>query len=377
MADVRQLSRVTPWGIQHLNEGHNVWMPPWPHHPTTMPAHGKWLQDGEYPTQCTNHDGRSMCAGHGTPKITVPHYPLLSAFRSNEEIDSTLDLAERHNTDRYKDVKPSEGCSMIFELPVEIMRQILDYMLPSGQTFHFLPARDQKQHVQVVQRLALTESNEQSGTPTYLALAATCRELQDLIYAIVYGENDFIFNISAVPVRAKLRSSNFRKFTSWSRLLRQTPQPLGPLTARAATYIKKVTLLIALTPSHGTKDVNELEKLVTEAAEILTHCKRLQHLTIDFQLAPRVARNDDALSVDRLDVDFRDGQLEVGIWKPEVETVRRPNMTQRVLLPLMRIRGVRKLALSGTMSEDVFGELQAALLGPQADRADDVEQRKD
>ncbi|KAK3704496.1 hypothetical protein LTR37_013779 [Vermiconidia calcicola] len=269
-----------------------------------------------------------------------------------------MDTAERAVLHRVS--KRSKGRCMTTELPYEIMRQILDYIIPSGCVYHFLPTRYKRQPAQVVQRL--NNANVSFPACVDVSLAATCSALQDTVCSILYGANDFLFNISAESITTAIRSKTFRKLETWSRVLRTAPRPLGPIGVHAAKYIKDASMVIALPIGYGTQEVGTLRAIVQKAVDVLRHATNMEHLTIDFQIPAWVGGHKGALGIDRLgaNVDPKTGKLYVRVLDPTLEPVWRRNKAERALEPLLGLAGVKELLLLGMMSETFAEELRVA-----------------
>ena len=201
--------RMTPWGIQFLcgSDTKDDWIPALLNRRQHTIC-GRWIRDLEVPDfeyfSCTKMV-LSDQFGIGTE--------VLTAFRNGEITDPSLDLA--HCYGNVVATKPKTKQCMITKLPQEIFDIILDYLVPEGQTYHFLPARSDRKIVQVVQKFVPertfknTTTSDMAGAtraagpsttvrPTdaysytdsaypatgsaHLSLAGTCKQLQHVVY---------------------------------------------------------------------------------------------------------------------------------------------------------------------------------------------------
>ncbi|KAK3720636.1 hypothetical protein LTR37_003685 [Vermiconidia calcicola] len=323
---------MTPWGVKcrRLAHTHRA------KYTEPYTVRGRWIKD-LLPELCKSCRGSDI---------------------SDEELDPILETVERVAPQKVS--KRSKGRCMITKLPCEILRQILDYIVSSGCVYHFLPCRYMKEPAQVVQRL----NNAKASFPTCVdvSLAATCSALHGTVCSILYGENDFIFNISAASINTSISSTTFSGFESWSRVLGTAPQSLGSIGVHAAKYIKHASLIIALPIGYGTREVGTLRAIVQKAVDVLRRATNMEHLTIDFQLPAWVGGHKGALGIDRLaaHVDAKTGKLNVRVLDPTLEPVWRRNKAERALEPLLGLKGVKEILLSGMISETFTEELRVA-----------------
>ena len=288
----------TPWGVRCNNLGHdhrsNLFGP--------FAVRGHWLQDrvsGKC-MSCQVLGPRHFSPCYKPNRITTPKRDL---FEANFDLmDPIFDLAERTDT-HDNETKQSQSRCLITELPYEILRQILDYIVPSGCVYQFIPSKQESRPTQIVQRFI--SSSDHYPSVVELAIAATCRTLQQRICEVLYGENEFILNIAVDSLIVLSAFKPSVRFESWSRLLCQPPGPLASITARTAPFLKSVSLLIVFPHEDKEWQADELHGKLSTLVEILEHCKQLHRLTIDFQVpTPASPGGGKARHVDRLQVDF-------------------------------------------------------------------------
>ncbi|KAK4497298.1 hypothetical protein PRZ48_011748 [Zasmidium cellare] len=387
-------SRMSPWGIQ-VRHPINGYVPPIPYQDSTVIC-GRWIRDAEVPEEFAGHPRDCTCRGRPPPKLTFEDSPswvpsVLQAFQHGEVTDPSLEMAESVPTSILP--KSRSTTCLFMELPPELLELILDYLVPTGQTYQFFPARNGKTSVQIVQKFVPDvkrtgstsfQSGErpaphsmqsiQSTQPTnpatgsaYTSLAGTCHYFQDIIYSRLFSHNDFVFHLTPYTIHSAIRSNDFTKLRCWTRTTPHTSQALGPLTARAAKYLRHVTLIASLPFSHSSQDLKTITSLVSDAASMLSEAK-LKHLALALNPA-KPGSNDNRFSLQALPVDMlqaevdKDGVLSLKIREPHVDPVRESNKTQRVFAPLLQgPKGVKELVLDGPLSEGFLGELRSALM---------------
>lgn len=243
-------------------------------------------------------------------------YPL-----EHEDVVCTADLDMADVPDAT--IKPYPGGrGMLDKLPVELLRMIIEYLVPTGCTYSFFMAdrrnnypeprsfcsvvhqmvpvwRSKKRDDQDIKeqvadgmdQMASDLENDYdpyfSDNETYeemsqednklrketiqkgsahMALASVNRTFQDLVYTRFYGGNTFVFHLSTYPfTRIDLETGDLqdRLWLSWSRVLIRNvwpPGPLGPITARAARYFGDAKLII-VAPSEDTSDAEAMTYL--------------------------------------------------------------------------------------------------------------------
>lgn len=399
-------TRMTPWGIQLYHPDRKLWIPLM-RYDTHAVICGRWIRDIEVPESYAGHPDECTCYGRPPPKMVFsdpPHWNsgVVQAFQHNELTSPQLDLAERLPATTLPESQ-STTC-LLMELPPELLELILDYLVPTGQIYHFFPARNGKKLVQIVQKFVpekSTASSEpsiqatqsslfcsnasiapnslksiQASNPrnpatgsSHTALAGTCRQFQHIIYTRLFTHNSFIFHLTPHTIHSEIRSTNFTKFRGWTRTTQHTPKALGPLTGRAAEYLKNVTLIASLPYSHGSGDIKALSVLVSDTATMLSKAK-LSRLAIALNLA-KPGSNDNRFSLQAIPVDLlradvdSDGSLTVSLSNPVIDAgIRESNKTQQALATLLQgPKNVKEVILSGSISESFARQLHDALIG--------------
>lgn len=321
----------------------------------------------------------------------------LQAFRHGETTDKALDPAV-FSTVEIQDPLTTE--SRLTELPTEIIQQIFTHLLPSGCAFQFFPARMTGSTISVpcVQRFVLEDKTDHGDSllcwadcpchthrdpstgSAYLAIAATCRRLQDEAYTVFYSQNTFVFHLTTCAIRTEMRCSGPKNIRAWSRRLPQNDTSktkdqhtgLSPLTPLAIAYLRKVLLIPSTPPAPTSKDLTQLTGLMEHVCAFLRHA-RLKSLTIDFQQPLKSTSTDKrfaltVLTIDSLEVEVnQESGLSVVSRDHRITYVRERNRTQQVLVPLLNVQGAfpktEKLILSGFLSERMESDLKEAFAG--------------
>ena len=114
--------RQTPSGTQCESAHHEHWTG----RRSGFTARGRWLQ-GPIPRHCISCGPYSRCHTSRHAKITVPSKQDLTALPGAGGVHPSFDIAER--VEHSDNVPQSTTRCMITELPCEIFRQIIDYII--------------------------------------------------------------------------------------------------------------------------------------------------------------------------------------------------------------------------------------------------------
>ncbi|KXS95227.1 hypothetical protein AC578_1861 [Pseudocercospora eumusae] len=356
-------ARMTPWGVQYLSPERGEWVP-YLHAISDGAICGRWFRE----LHCFRH--------------------LTYLAQTSHLADPSLDIMKHEKLDT---VPPRNDSCRITELPTELLQHIISYLLPSNTTYQFFPARlDTTRSVQIVQKFTPQPAVKENAPPSYqpvrynttdrppatasahLALAATCKRLQEEVYSSFFAGNSFILHITAGTIQNAVRSRDFRQFQTWTRILPNSANDghssSWPITARASRYMRNLTLIISLPPAPVSKDIDILEAKVSKAIAALSAANHLDNLTVNLHqsLQKRDKRyTAQILNIESLEAEVdAKGKLSIAVREPNVQSVRSWNKAQRVLRPLLRgPKNVKKVVLSGPISDDLVEELQNALKG--------------
>ncbi|KXT13973.1 hypothetical protein AC579_8839 [Pseudocercospora musae] len=383
-------ARMTPWGVQYLSPERGEWVP-YLRGIRDATICGRWIR--EQPHQCINC-GRSASCQSSAPRVGIPYClgDLMYAVQNAHLADPSLDIMKDA---RLETRPPRNDSCRITELPTELLQHIITYLLPSNTTYHFFPARlDTTRSVHIVQKFTPQPAVKENASPpdgvmkryqpvrynttdrppatasAHLALAATCKRLQEEVNTSFFARNSFVLHITAGTIENTVRSRDFRQFQTWTRILPNSAkdaQSLAwPITARAASYMRNLTLIISLPPAPVSTDIDILEAKVSHAMAALSAARHLDSLTIDFQQSKQ--KRDKRYTAQILKIDSLkaevdgNGKLTIALHDPNVQPVRTWNKAQRVLKPLLQgPKDVKKVVLSGPISDDLVEALQEAL----------------
>ncbi|KAK3386705.1 hypothetical protein B0H63DRAFT_468260 [Podospora didyma] len=415
--DASSETRMSPWGLQEIYiSRHGICNRPTYHAPWSYRGdwagriRGQWVSDDQ---------GDMLFYNYTVPpdnRMVVPKRVTLDAYLNGEVIDPIHDRADTSG-DAYpppsKPAHQSATTCLLEDLPYEILRQILEYLIPTGCAYQFLQCKRGKPPAgpyQVVQQI-VPVTHHQTVASAHLALAGTNKVFNAVVYDMFFGQNTFIFNVCPVNMLSRLHLTSPNRWVSWSRTI-SSPKPppkrksfkksssklsatvfpfgpLGPITSRAGRHLRTVFLLISAPLSHQKpSQLKKLEASVLRAVDILTAERQPGHLIArldihvqaqrfvrswaDFHrlnrpwLPPDQRKWDPGFIVQVLDVGLDEvtGKVQVAIVREELEAPGRGNKIQKaVQRPLLMLRGCEEVSLSGQLTEEfVQRALKVALL---------------
>ncbi|KAK7935533.1 hypothetical protein PG985_001028 [Apiospora marii] len=358
--------------------------------------------NGPWSRQCVCTNG-----GWSYPEIVLDTHGLLEPpdlpARQNES--RTGKTRKRKQPDRPKpDTSSATGKhanpqGLLGSLPPELLQQVLRELFPDGLSTstgcatQFFSARQANKPIQIVHQMMpfpkgyhkdmMVPIPNKPGAGG-LGLAQTSRYWHNFIYSSLYGQNAFVFNVGITTHEVRIESRDFGSWHSWMRALTpppngEMPGPLGPVTGRAAKWLRNVTLVIACPTSHGAREISQLEAEVRRAVEVLRECERLETLQLCLQVCERADKRFDTLRIDLLDAslaveeDSSRRYMKVEIRDPVVQEPTRMNKVQRAFEPLLELENVaQKVVINGLMLREFYDELSRTLsadggdgLGPE------------
>lgn len=341
--------KKTPWGVECKNPSHDHYS----REDKPFQVRGHWMLDSPsaHSSNCPCYDTRyyNCCLHHCSVDVAIATRHLLEA--DFEDVDPSFDLAEplvRHESD----VQESRGRCMITELPYEILRQILDHLVPSGCIYQFFPYGSSDVRVQAVQQMIRADAPYPEVA--VLSLAATCRTMNERVCEILYGENEFIFNIAEGTILPCTQSSDFSQLEIWIRNLRehQGPRPLGPLTTRTVKSVKSASLIVVLPIAYTHNDgVARLRSMVQEAVYALEFASSMKRLGIDFGLPRTGSRDCILVSRVRVNINTKGRRLDLEISEPASLQAWREMKADMAVEPLSRLRKVPGVIVEGMSFE--------------------------
>ncbi|KAK6856267.1 hypothetical protein PG995_008418 [Apiospora arundinis] len=277
-------------------------------------------------------------------------------------------------------------------LPPELLQHILDELFVDGCATQFFSGRIANKPVQIVQLMVPLPQDKKGDEDTSpgihstatttpgapgLSLARTNRYWQKYVYGRLYGRNAFIFNMGISTQEVRHRSLDFREWQSWARSLpsEEGPGPLGPLSGRAARWLRDVTLVIACPTSQSRQELARLEAEVRRAVEILRECELPDSLQLCLQVCERVDKRYDTLGVDVLEAsvvaEAEEGsggegggkrRMKIEIGDPVVQEPTRMNKLQKAFEPLLELKGMaQKVVINGLLTREFYDHLHRAI----------------
>ncbi|KAK3391174.1 hypothetical protein B0H63DRAFT_520368 [Podospora didyma] len=241
-----------------------------------------------------------------------------------------------------------------------------------------------------------------TAVSAHLALAATSRAWNAVMYDMFYGENTFIFNVDrfhSVHINTAYEADDHDAWESWSRTYRllQAPGPLGPLTSRAAKHLQTVFLLLSEREIKNsfdlpqTKEEKPKPKLIQNVVDILMASRnkdspRIKQFNIHLAERPQMAIRD-YLSVDewhrigyptfvlKAGLCKDTGRREVDWAEPKAGGFRakraKLNVQHVAEKQLLRLRGCEHVSMRGRVTRhfvEEFPRVSVLHFGVDADR---------
>ena len=199
---------------------------------------------------------------------------------------------------------PTKGRSkkcQITNLPMEILLQIAEYLVPTDASFHVFPSTWQPYggiRSTIVHKFSEEARDEEDqvkpGTHSQprqhlTAFAQTCHVLSEAYYETMYSRNHFIFELSSHEVHPVIDGPAAPSVESWTKVIRGKRHNLWPLTERSIQYVRHLTILGTLHWEKTTKTEWYLRNHLLSAIELLQHAQHLKSLTVDLRYARRPA----------------------------------------------------------------------------------------
>ncbi|KAK7953740.1 hypothetical protein PG996_014632 [Apiospora saccharicola] len=314
----------------------------------------------------------------GHPKIVLDTNGVLEwpSVPARQNDSGKADTRKRKQSDRRKPgtssatetEKHTNPHGLLGSLPPELLHQIFQELfldglfISTGCATQFLSARRANKPTQIVHQMTPFpkgyHNNMMAPIPNKpgaggLGLAQTSRYWHDYIYSKQYGQNALVFNVGINIHEARIGSRDFLSWHSWMRALTpppngETPGPLGPLTGRAAKWLRE--------------------------------CERLESLQLCLQVCERADKRFDTLRIDLLGtslvVEEDSGNrryMKVEIRDPVVQEPTRMNKLQKAFEPLLELENVaQKVVINGLVLREFYDQLYQTLsadggdgLGPE------------
>ncbi|KAK0723256.1 hypothetical protein B0T26DRAFT_705920 [Lasiosphaeria miniovina] len=365
---------------------------------------------------------RCVTSAGEVPKVRIPDYSRgENYFIWPDDSDGDGDK-EEHGHDGGEAITPL-GCStggassrntsstagagascFLGALPLEIVRLIVGFLVPTGCIVEFLKCRQWGRPWDhgIYPRSKLDWAFVPIGNlhavvhqmaPSILApsidlgLAYTNRAFNSIVFEQFYGNNYFIFHLSTAEVGVEIKSDNFNAWQSCSRKFGRHPTSdpqsfvenpafgsLGPLSSRTAKYLRSVMLVVS-SPWRPVKNqgVHHLTPIVSGAVDILlgsgniSEAAQLEQLDLHFAAEPEFYYQRYYHIIEGLHVNF-DQEKGKMVVEFKSEPMHRSQLDDRVppshtklLAPaeqLLRLRQVGRVSVSGDIKESFTRRLQ-------------------
>lgn len=349
--------------------------------PRPLPPHvrGKWR--GSLP----HSTGHAWCQSPPTGTSTI-NLPVLS-YKFHGNLKATEETAAIQNAvlARLLPYKGRLRKCMIIELPMEILLEIVGYLVPTGTSFHVFPSTKERYnggprkttlHKFCAEPLNEADRVMKGGTisaprPHLTALARTCRILYEAYHEIMYGRNYFILEISASDVFPTIEGPTSMPVESWTKLVHgKLHQPMWPLTHNSIQYVRHLTLLGTSHPTGDQSTSTTLRAHFLKAADLLKQARRLHDLTIDVR---KGSHSFVSLKAPQPLPEFNPNRrLKWGVQGAGDSVLRlcktitseqQPSIAE-VWELFEDINGVRDVVLSGHITPEMAEDLRAKMMGP-------------
>jgi hypothetical protein len=290
------------------------------------------------------------------------------------------------------------------KLPSEITLLVVEFLIgesvPKLLTYNFFRARARRGLVQVVHQLvtdcyvALGEGSGHSRPTTvmerlqyppymlddvlkavgFVNYALVCKAWRDEFYSHFYGSNHFIFNITPADMECGFRSRDYASFESWCRPVQNagpSDSPLGPIRPNAIRFLRKVTLVVALSRAQKASHLHRLKSQVQHAVDLLKDNEtRLETLRVHLVYADNVPgrRYTPSVNVLWVEVSRSTRKLHVNIADDVITAVNNSSEFERILEPLAAMRCIKDFVVTGEITKEFsqkLGTLVTSEINPE------------
>lgn len=273
----------------------------------------------------------------------------------------------------------SKRC-LITRLPMEILLQITEYLVPTSDSYHAFPTKKNRfnsDRITVLHKFCeVTSDGEEQVISAQIseprkhrtALASTCRVLSEAYYTTMYGNNHFICEVASDAVYPTPVGPQ-AAVVSWSKNVRnKLTQALWPLTERTIQYVKHLTILGTLQWDQSDSARAALRVQIMRAVKLLESAQNTKSLTIDLRTGRPWCYKTPSPPPETTAA----GRLSWNVQGPDdnVLRLRAPINEDTVKLKdlwelLQTLRGFRDVVLSGEISSESAEELSAKMMAPQ------------
>ena len=264
---------------------------------------------------------------------------------------------------------------------MEILLQIIGYLVPTGASFHIFPTTTTnyggaswtilhkfcEEPSDVEQRVVLNKV--EPITYNLTALARTCRVLSEAYHTMMYGYNHFIFELSSDKVYPIIEGAYPPRVESWTKRLRGSRPPMWPLNENTMPYVKTLTLLGSLGEARWAKLA--LRKQILPAVRLVKLAQQVNSLTVDLRsgLVPPNPKSPPPIPGvgpnGRLAWSVRGPEDTVLRLRDPITSDEHPGLEEFWEL-FEDVRGIRDVVLSGHISVEMVQDLRAKMTSERA-----------
>ena len=288
---------------------------------------------------------------------------------------------------------PKKGRSrkcIIKRLPMEILLQIAQYLVPTDASFHVFPSTREPwggSRSTILHKFsdAASEEGDQVKHDSHsharehlTALAQTCHVLSEAYYEAMYGHNHFIIELSSHEVYPAIEGPATPAVESWTKVMPSRRQGLWPLTEGSIPYVRHLTILGTLHWEETNLQRTAVRKHLLSAIRLLKQVQHIKSLTVDLRQLPRPSNPKIQPQMlpqmpfpppDPLDLGSN-RRLGWGVHGPQDTVLRLRNVITHDDFPGLvefwslfeDLRGFRDVVLSGHITAEMAEELRSKMM---------------
>ncbi|KAK4898127.1 hypothetical protein LTR27_004133 [Elasticomyces elasticus] len=245
---------VERMGCRSTQAADTVGLPP-------LARRGKWVRARQL---VTLEDDNVLArlpkrSGEETGKAACWRTTFLPTIRSpNAQMPDTEDEMSSSTLAVLAGESHDDKCRLL-ALPDELLLKVLQYVVPSGGCFYVVCSDGGARvinhlatHVDGFEPSQDAQDNDTPARPAHLAVTRTNRRMSDICYSILYGDNQWLFEMHASgskrrwPARVAFPPNSSSGWECWSREYDpEEPRTAAwPLSRRTARYVHDFSVLI-------------------------------------------------------------------------------------------------------------------------------------
>ncbi|KAK4994017.1 hypothetical protein LTR66_005878 [Elasticomyces elasticus] len=136
---------------------------------------------------------------------------------------------------RVKSQRERSGVFRFSDLPAELRLQICQYLIPTGHIYNIVPIHQGRQKWAAVNKVVLAAISVLHAETAILRVSL---RFQHELYGMLYGENNFIVNVTNENLYGAIHSNDHSSFSCWLKPHADNPRPFWPFSHRTAGYLK-------------------------------------------------------------------------------------------------------------------------------------------